>query len=86
MKYAVGYFYNPGRDEYGNQSICHRHIIGLEKAEGKLPTKTAIWKKYDLQGKQVVDTKVGVYRFLRKDDIFIVTEESYLYNQTFVSE
>lgn len=47
MKYKVGYFHNPGRDERGNESITHTVIIGIEEGEAdRLPSKASIWRKY----------------------------------------
>lgn len=87
--YAIGFFHNPGRDEHGRESITHRCIIGLEKGRGAPPTLAKFWKenKASLIGLHVRKIKNGclVFQKLTKDDIFIVTEESYLYGQTFVS-
>lgn len=86
-KYAVGFFANPGIDpESKMQSITHTEIVGLEKNEGKLPTVTAMWKKYKDQLKdcKIYDKKIGGKRNVKKSDLFIVESSSSLYSRTHV--
>lgn len=85
IKYKVGYFHNPGRDERGQQSILHTLIVGVEEGEAdKLPSKASIWRKHSerltlgtvWELKQVKNRRAGFdYRMkqrkLKVSDLFI---------------
>lgn len=88
MKYVIGYYYNPGFNERGMESICHTVMYAIEKGEAdKLPTIGKVWKRLKEQLKDYTvlrkshkwANEVPKERPLRRQDIVIGDENSRIY-------
>lgn len=96
MKYKIGYVYNGGYGERGEEDIRCCHFVGLEQGEAeKPPTVHSVWKRLKnsladhtvLRKIERYDNKPLKSRKLQRKDIYVVSDpESHLFKYTFIHD